>query len=125
MLGRGTGGADPAAGHAVGPPGDDSAGTEWIDQVLTELAANTDRDLRMATVAARVGLSESAFSRVFVRATGQTYTETLTKFRLVRACLLLEQTEAPVAQIAQQTGYRNLSNFNRRFLAQRGRTPTQ
>ena len=106
------------------PPAD-LAGTEWIDQVLTELAENPDPDLRMASVAARVGLSESAFSRAFVRATGQTYTETLTKFRIVRACQLLEQTETAVAQIAQQTGYRNLSNFNRRFLAQRGMTPTQ
>ena len=107
------------------PPGADSAGTEWIDQVLTVLAQNTDPDLRMATVAAHVGLSESAFSRAFVRATGQTYTETLAKLRIARACQLLEQTDRPVSQIAEQTGYHNLSNFNRRFLARQGLTPTQ
>ena len=81
-------------------------------------------EVRMADAAARVGMSESGFSRYFRRATGQTFSDTVRKLRLAHACQLLEHTDDPIATICHRTGYQNLSNFNRQFLREFGITPS-
>lgn len=77
----------------------------------------------MAGAADRVGMSESAFSRYFSRAPGQTFGDTVRKLRLRQASQLLERTDRPVASIAHEVGYPNRSNLNRHFRAQYGCTP--
>jgi AraC-like DNA-binding protein len=37
--------------------------------------------------------------------------------------MLLVETDRPISVIASETGFSNLSNFNRRFLEARGMTP--
>lgn len=78
-----------------------------------------------ADAAACVALSPSAFSRMFRRATGLTFTRFLGGVRLSEACRLLVETDDTVAQICHRCGFENLSNFNRRFLAAKKVTPRE
>ena len=98
-------------------------GADLVDDVLGYLFTHIEDDIRMADVAARAGMSESGFSRYFRRASGQNFSDTVRKLRLAHACQLLEHSEATIASICRRVGYRNLSNFNRQFLAEHRLTP--
>ena len=99
---------------------DDAVG-KALDYVHDNLAA----DLRLRTVAGLVRMSDSAFSRHFKRVTGQTFSHSVRRMRLAKACALLEQTALPVASVAHAVGFNNLSNFNRQFLSEVGSTPNK
>jgi AraC-like DNA-binding protein len=105
------------------PPRDERT-AEVMEDVLRYIFASGGRQVRMAEAAKRVGMSESAFSRYFTRAAGQTFSATVRKLRLTQAGQLLERTDRPVASIAHDVGYQNLSNFNRHFLTHYGCTPS-
>lgn len=99
-----------------------------VDRVLDYLEARHVLAAGIGTVtqaeAARLaGMSASSFSRFFRKTTGLTFVGYLNELRVSRASSLLTETDLPVLQIALRSGYTNLSNFNRRFLALRGLTP--
>lgn len=96
-----------------------------INRALDYILENLTDDVRLATAARLLNMSESAFSRFFKRASGQSFGQTVRRLRLARACKLLQETDHLVASIAHDVGYRNLSNFNRQFLAEIGCTPLQ
>ena len=106
------------------PPTADRAGADVVDRVLAYVLANLTGEVRLSTAAGLVGMSESALSKQFSRVSGQSFSATITGLRLARACQLLELTTLPVSVIHRRTGYTNLSNFNRQFLARSGVTPT-
>jgi AraC-like DNA-binding protein len=86
---------------------------------------NFDTELDQATVARRLNMSPSAFSRFFRKATGKTFTEVLLEIRLGNACRLLLESDAPITEVCYRSGFRNLSNFNRHFKARYTLTPRQ
>ena len=99
-----------------------------VDRVLDYLEerhmlAGGAETVTQAEAARVAGMSASAFSRFFRKTTGRTFVGYLNELRVSRASSLLTETDLPVLQIAFRSGYTNLSNFNRRFLALRGLTP--
>ncbi len=116
------GAARPLATPWVPPIADDRA-AELVDRVLSQVAGGMP-GLTQSDAAALVGMSESAFSRFFTRASGQTFSDTVRKMRMAHARQLLEHTDLPVAGVASRVGYQNLSNFNRQFLRMHEVTPT-
>ena len=87
--------------------------------------ADVAQPLLAAEVAAGLGMSESRFSRFFKRATGNTFTDFVNRVRIQRACQLLMESARPVGHVCFDVGFNNLANFNRRFLAIKGLTPTE
>lgn len=55
--------------------------------------------------------------------TGRTFISWLKEVRIGHACRLLSQTDQPVLEIAIDSGFGNLSNFNRAFRQLSGRPP--
>lgn len=78
----------------------------------------------MAGVSKRFRLSESHFSRIFRRGTGNSFTDFLIRVRVSRACQLLMQSDENIATICYDVGFNNVANFNRRFLDVKGTTPS-
>lgn len=77
----------------------------------------------IATVAA---MSKNAFCKYFKKRTNKTYFQFLSELRVENASKLLTSNhELSVAEIAYQCGFRNLSNFNRQFRAQKKKTPSK
>jgi len=96
-----------------------------VDITLEYVFANHANEIRMSEVARLVGMSEPAFSKHFKKWTGQSFSDMVRKLRIARARHLLEQTDDPVSHVCYEVGFVNLSNFNRRFMAEVGTTPTQ
>ncbi|HYE98249.1 MAG TPA: AraC family transcriptional regulator [Planctomycetota bacterium] len=103
------------------PPGDRDM--DRLDRVCRFLAERFREDVALADAAAQAHLSAPAFCRFFKAGTGKTFVEYLTELRVGHACRLLAETDRPVTDVAFDAGFRNLSNFNRRFRALRGGTP--
>ncbi len=76
----------------------------------------------MATIAC---MSKYHFLRVFRRLTGVTPHQYLISVRLRRAALALASSRRPVLTIALDSGFEDLSTFNKSFRAAFGLTPTQ
>ena len=107
-LGRPT---DPNSLNAV------EAGLAYIFENLTD-------DIRLSTAAKLAYMSEPTFSKYFRSATGMTFSNMVKKLRIAHARRLLDTTPSSIAQVAELSGYRNMANFNRQFLAEVGATPT-
>jgi AraC-like DNA-binding protein len=75
--------------------------------------------------AAVAGMSESAFSRFFKKQTGNTYTHHIVTLRVLAAKKLLAETTQAITAICYDSGFSNVSNFNRTFLSRIGMTPSQ
>lgn len=89
---------------------------ERMDRVIRHLLSGGPHDIRQADMARQVGLSGPAFSRLFRRATGSTFVSFMRRLRVSRACRMLAETDASIAEISSAAGFANLSNFNRQFL---------
>jgi AraC-like DNA-binding protein len=83
------------------------------------------RPLELKAMAAAAGMSKYHFLRVFRRLTGMTPHRYLISARLRRAALALASSRRPIITIALDSGFGDLSTFNKTFRAVFGRTPTQ
>ncbi len=80
--------------------------------------------IHLPEVAKIAGMTESAFSRFFKKNSGNSFTDHVTKLRMVRACELLADPKTPITEICFDVGYTNISNFNQLFRKLRGTTPS-
>ncbi len=96
-----------------------------INLVLDYINQNYAEDIAMPDVCALVGMTEPGFSRYFHKTIGNTFTDFLNSLRVGKACQLLQQTDMYISNVCYEVGFRNLANFNRRFMDIKGVTPSQ
>ena len=90
------------------------------------VACNLQRDLTLASVARHVGLSRTAFCRWMRQHMHTTFAAYVLSLRLQRATALLRETPAtPISQIAYQSGFSDISHFNRMFKREFGLSPRE
>ena len=93
-----------------------------VKQYIHDHAGGT---IRLDELADLVGMSPSAFSGFFKRHTGRTVSDYLIDIKLGNAARLLVDTSKSISEICYESGFNNLSNFNRIFKARRGVTPRE
>ncbi len=77
---------------------------------------NYQSTISLSTIAEVASMTKNAFCKYFKKRTNKTYVQFLNELRIEHACkLLLTQKDLSVIEIAEQTGFNNLSNFNRQF----------
>lgn len=91
---------------------------------LTYIFSNLTGDIRLTTAAQVAYMSEPTFSKYFKKATGLTFSNMVKKLRVAHARRLLDSTDHPVSRVAALSGFHNMANFNRQFLAEVGSTPS-
>lgn len=103
----------------------DDATHDKVERVTRYVAERYADDIPLSTVAALVGMSDSAFSRFFTKATGNGFTRFLNRVRVAKACELLAGTDEPITAICFAVGFNNVANFNRRFRELKDVTPRE
>lgn len=93
------------------------------DRIETYLQQHFSKPLVLESVAQNMGMHPSALCRRLKRETGQTLFAWLNAIRVKNACRLLQETSLAVSIIAWESGFANLSHFNRQFKAVTGQTP--
>ncbi|MDC8002881.1 AraC family transcriptional regulator [Aureisphaera galaxeae] len=82
--------------------------------------------ITLDAIAKEAAMTPNAFCKYFKNRTRKTYMSFLNEIRVEEACKLLkEQPEMSVAEVAEQSGFRNISNFNRIFKGLIRETPFQ
>jgi AraC-like DNA-binding protein len=105
-------------------PDTDDSSQGALHVAITHIRENFTRELALSEVARLVGMSDWAFSRFFKKNSGSSFTDYVRTLRIGYACKLLTETQMPITDICFETGYANVSNFNRNFHSQRGTTPS-
>ena len=101
----------------------DTRTEERINRCQSYIFEHLNEPFRLDDVADHMSMSPSAFSRYFKRTMGKTYSHFVNELRVGKACRTLLETDQPIAEIAYESGFNNLSNFNRRFKELRGVSP--
>lgn len=116
-----------AAADAM-PPCQSEQSSQRISHAIVEyVVANVyDPDLSLGQISDKFGLSEDYISTMIKKETGAAFKEYLTKLRIEQVKhLLLTHPEMTVNEIAEQVGYRSVSNLIKKFKEITGCTPTQ
>lgn len=89
------------------------------------IAANFRGEIRLNDLAKMAGMSPSSFSRFFKLRTGRSISDYIIGIRLDVASRDLVSTRTPIADICFNSGFNNVSNFNRIFKKNKGCTPKE
>jgi len=87
---------------------------------------NFHKTIELKEIASIANMTPNAFCRYFKQRTNKTYVNFLIDIRIGNACKLLRSdNEMSVTEICYKSGFNNLANFNRKFKALKGVTPTE
>lgn len=96
-----------------------------IEKTLDYVNKNFDKPVTLGEVAKLANMSEVSFSRFFKQRTSNTFMDCLTEIRLGHATRMLIDTTTSIAEVANQCGFNNISNFNRTFKKRKNCTPKE
>lgn len=94
-----------------------------IEDVYNYINQYFKKDLQLAEVASVANMSPSAFSHYFKKCFNKSFIQFLVEKRVSYACKMLLETECTVREICFESGFNNLSNFNRLFKKYKKVTP--
>lgn len=104
---------------------DDYKNKQKIQQAVTYIKENYDKDLNMAVVSNHISMNYSLFSYVFKQYTGSNFVNFLKEIRIEEAKRLLEETDMKIIDISGKVGYENEKHFMKTFKAACGVSPTE
>ena len=94
-------------------------------KVLHYINTSYQQKVELEKVASIANLHPSAFCRYFKEKTGKSLSEYLNNMRLSYACRLILEGNLSISQVCFESGFNNLSNFNRTFKKHTAYTPTE
>jgi len=96
-----------------------------IQRAKDFIADQYHRDIGIDDAAEAAGVSVSHFCYTFKQETGMTFLEYLTRFRIDKACYMLEHTDVKVFQVSQMVGYQDAKYFSQVFRKMMGCKPSE
>ncbi len=97
--------------------------SERFQNVYAYLIEHYLEDISLETIAEVANLSPTSFCRFFKKIARKTFVDTLTEFRVKHACQLVSSTDKPISEICFESGFGNISYFNKAFKRSLGRSP--
>ncbi len=94
-----------------------------IKRVFDFIENNFQKQITISDAAKEINLTNSAFYKFIVRHTKKKFTKILNEYRVNHASNKLITTRMTISQICFDSGYKNLSYFNRKFKEIMGETP--
>lgn len=96
-----------------------------LDKTFEYIFKNFNNSITLKEIANVAGMNPSAFSRFFKRVNRKTFSRYLNEIRIGYACKLLIENSLNISAICYESGFNNISNFNRQFKIIKGMSPTQ
>ncbi|ACU05777.1 AraC family transcriptional regulator [Pedobacter heparinus] len=86
---------------------------------------NFYKEIKLEQIANVIHMVPNAFCHYFKSRTGRTYFDFLIAVRIEHACKLLRESNDSVNSVCRDSGFSNLSNFNRYFKLQTEKSPLE
>ncbi|MCR9227023.1 MAG: AraC family transcriptional regulator [Flavobacteriaceae bacterium] len=97
-----------------------------MSQVYDYVMEKYQDPITLEEISEKANMSKNAFCRYFKKRTNKTFFQFLIEIRIENACkILVKNPELSVAVVAEQCGFNNIANFNRKFRAFKNCTPTE
>jgi AraC-like DNA-binding protein len=97
-----------------------------MQDVMSYTMEHFDESIPLETISEVASMTKNAFCKYFKKRTNKTYIQFLTELRIEHACKLLQQKrDSSISLIAYESGFGNLSNFNRQFKMIKKMSPSQ
>ncbi|MEM9928844.1 MAG: AraC family transcriptional regulator [Bacteroidota bacterium] len=94
-----------------------------IKVVYDHIMENFTQEVSIREVADKLNITEAAFYKFIRKHTKKTYTQIINEFRVNYAGKLLMSTDKTITEVCFDSGYNNISYFNRKFKSIMGQTP--
>ena len=94
-----------------------------IKIVYDHIMSHFTEEVRIKEISDKLNISEAAFYKFIKNQTKKTYTQIINEFRISYASKLLMNSDKTISQICFESGYNNLSYFNRKFKEIMRQTP--
>lgn len=94
-----------------------------LEKVLLFIQENYSRKISITEAASLAHMAPSAFSHYFKKRTRKSFTDFVMDMRLGKAAQLLQLDEMPVSIVGYESGFSNISHFNRSFSRKYKTTP--
>lgn len=96
-----------------------------LDKTYEYIFENFAQPISLKDVAEIANMNPSAFSRFFKRVNRKPFSKYLNEVRIGYACKKLMENKNNIASICYESGYNNISNFNRQFRAIKNMSPRE
>lgn len=99
--------------------------TKQIEAVAAYIRAHYQEEFSLALLAGVGHMSEGQLCRSFRQHTGATPFTYLKRYRILKSCVYLAETDKKISEICMLCGFNNISYFNREFLKIMKATPSE
>jgi AraC-like DNA-binding protein/mannose-6-phosphate isomerase-like protein (cupin superfamily) len=111
-----------ATGMAVAVNGQDH---DRMETVFTYVEKHFQDQIRLDDIAALLNMTVPAFCRYFKKLTRKTFTQFVNEFRIAHACRLLSDEHLSISSVSFDSGFNNISHFNKQFRNITGFSPRE
>ena len=96
---------------------------QYLEMAVDYLRTHYNTPVRLEELAMKSFLSKSYFGKLFKDLVGMGFSEYLQKLRIDEVCKRLQESDTPVAEIANQCGFHDMKFFYLAFKKATGKTP--
>ena len=99
--------------------------TKRMSLVYDFIMENFKRRISLDELASLINVSPATFCRLFKKTMNKNLSQFLGEVRIGHACKLLMDTDRSISEICYESGYHQLTHFNRQFKAITGKSPRE
>jgi len=96
-----------------------------FNKIYEHIISNFTKPVKLEEIANIANISPTAFCRYFKKHTGKSFLSFLNEIRIGHACKLMIEDNFSVSRTSLESGYNNLSHFNKQFKRLMGLTPSE
>ncbi|MDQ0113702.1 response regulator transcription factor [Paenibacillus harenae] len=106
------------------PAGAQQVRNRSFKAILNYVDEHYRKELTILVLSEHFNVNANYISQLFKKETGTTFTQYITALRMDYACRLLSETDLPINEVAEQSGYSDYFYFSRIFKRAKGTTPS-
>jgi AraC-type DNA-binding domain-containing proteins len=98
--------------------------TDRMSRVYEYALKNYRKKIHQNELADLLCMTSTSFSRYFTTVNNKNFASFISELRIKHACKLLTETDLSIAIVAEKSGFKTLSNFNKQFKAEMNTKPS-